>query len=82
MSGHQRVRVGAGRELAADRLDHQRGEWDLAVTCGHRRAGDSATEVSVRVEGDVGRYNALLVPLLGVAVRRSIARDLRNLKRA
>jgi len=27
---HQHVGVGAGRELSADRLDHQRGEWDLA----------------------------------------------------
>jgi hypothetical protein len=52
----------------------------MRVTYGHRRAGDSATEVSVRVQGDAGRYDALLGPLLGVAVHRSIARDLRNLK--
>jgi hypothetical protein len=51
------------------------------VTYGHHQAGDRATEVSVRVEGDAGRFYALLAPLLGVAVRRSIARDLRNLKR-
>ena len=50
------------------------------MTYGHRQAGDGATEVSVRVEGDAGRLYALLAPLLGVAVRRSIARDLRNLK--
>ena len=35
----------------------------------------------MRVEGDVGRFYALAAPLLGVAVRRSITRDLRNLKR-
>jgi hypothetical protein len=35
----------------------------------------------VRVEGDAGRFYALLAPLLGVAVRRSITRDLRTLKR-
>jgi hypothetical protein len=34
-----------------------------------------------RVEGDAGRFYALAAPLLGVAVRRSITRDLRNLKR-
>jgi len=58
-----------------------RSPFPMRVTYGHQRAGDSATEVSVRVEGDAGRYYALLAPLLGVAVRRSIARDLRNLKR-
>ena len=53
----------------------------MGVTYGHRPATDDATEVTVRVEGDAGRYYALLAPLLGVAVRRSITRDLRNLKR-
>ena len=48
----------------------------MRVTYGHRQASDGATEVSVRVEGDAGRPYALL----GLAVRRSIARDLRNLK--
>jgi hypothetical protein len=51
------------------------------VTYGHRAATDDVTEVSVRVEGDAGRFYALLAPVLGVAVRRSITRDLRNLKR-
>jgi uncharacterized membrane protein len=71
-------------ELTGDRLVMRsvRSPFPMRVTYGHRRAGDSATEVSVRVEGDAGRYYALLAPLLGVAVRRSIARDLRNLKRA
>jgi uncharacterized membrane protein len=53
----------------------------MRVTYGHRPASDDATEVSVRVEGDAGRYYAMLAPVLGVAVRRSITRDLRNLKR-
>jgi hypothetical protein len=35
----------------------------------------------VRVEADAGRLYALVGPLLGPAVRRSITRDLRNLKR-
>ena len=43
---------------------------------------DAATEVWVRVEGNAGRFYALAAPLLGLAVRRSITRDLRNLKRA
>jgi len=71
-------------ELTGDRLVMRsvRSPFPMQVTYGHRAATDGATEVSVRVEGDAGRYYALLAPLLGVAVRRSIARDLRNLKRA
>jgi uncharacterized membrane protein len=70
-------------ELTGDRLVMRsvRSPFPMRGTYGHRRAGDGATEVSVRVEGDAGRYYALLGPLLGVAVRHSIARDLRNLKR-
>ena len=71
-------------ELTGDRLVMRsvRSPFPMQVTYGHRAATDGATEVSVRVEGDAGRYYGLLAPLLGVAVRRSIARDLRNLKRA
>jgi hypothetical protein len=43
-------------------------------------AGDGATEVLVRVEGNAGRFYALAAPLLGLAVRRSIGSDLHNLK--
>ena len=70
-------------ELTADRLAMRsvRSPFPMRVSYGHRPAGDGATEVSLRVEGDAGRFYALLAPLLGVAVRRSIARDLRNLKR-
>ena len=70
-------------ELTGDRLVMRsvRSPFPMRVTYGHHRAGDHATEVSVRVEGDAGRYYALLAPLLSVTVRRSIARDLRNLKR-
>jgi hypothetical protein len=69
-------------ELTGDRLVMRsvRSPFPMRVTYGHRPASDGATEVSVRVEGDAGRYYALLAPLLGVAVRRSITRDLRNLK--
>jgi hypothetical protein len=70
-------------ELTEDRLVMRslRSPFPMRVTYGHREAGDGTTEVSVRVEGDAGRFYALLGPLLGLAVRRSIARDLRNLKR-
>jgi hypothetical protein len=70
-------------ELTADRLAMRsvRSPFPMRVTYGHRDAGGAATEASVRVEGDAGRYYALLAPLLGVAVRRSITRDLRTLKR-
>ena len=70
-------------ELTGERLVMRsvRSPFPMRVTYGHRQAGDGATEVSVRVEGDAGRFYALAAPLLGVAVRRSIARDLRNLKR-
>jgi uncharacterized membrane protein len=70
-------------ELTVDRLVMRsvRSPFPMRVTYGHRDAGGAATEVSVRVEGDAGRFYALAAPLLGVAVRRSIGRDLRNLKR-
>jgi uncharacterized membrane protein len=70
-------------ELTGDRLVMRsvRSPFPMRVTYGYRPAGDGATEVSVRVEGDAGRFYALAAPLLGLAVRRSIVRDLRNLKR-
>ena len=39
------------------------------------------TEVSVRVQGDASRMYRLADPLLARLVRRSVQRDLRNLKR-
>ena len=54
--------------------------FPMRVTYGHRQASDGDTEVSVRVEGNAGRFYALAAPLLGMAVRRSITRDLRNLE--
>jgi uncharacterized membrane protein len=70
-------------ELTADRLAMRsvRSPFPMRVTYGHRDAAGSTTEVSVRVQGDAGRFYALAAPLLGLAVRRSITRDLRNLKR-
>jgi uncharacterized membrane protein len=69
-------------ELTADRLTMRsvRAPFPMRVTYRHRDAGGVATEVSIRVEGDAGRFYALAGPLLGSAVRRSITRDLRNLK--
>ena len=71
-------------ELTGDRLVMRsvRSPFPMRVTYGHRQAGEGTTEVSVRVEGDAGRFYTLAAPLLGLAVRRSITRDLRNLKRA
>ena len=70
-------------ELTGDRLVMRsvQSPFPMRVTYGHRPATDDATEVSVRVEGNAGRFYALAAPLLGLAVRRSITRDLRNLKR-
>jgi uncharacterized membrane protein len=70
-------------ELTADRLAMRsvRSPFPMRVTYGYRDTGDSTTEVSVRVQGDAARFYALVAPLLGLAVRRSITRDLRNLKR-
>jgi uncharacterized membrane protein len=70
-------------ELTGERLVMRsvRSPFPMRVTYGHRQASGGATEVSVRVEGNAGRFYALAAPLLGVAVRRSITRDLRNLKR-
>jgi uncharacterized membrane protein len=72
-------------ELTGDRLVMRsvQSPFPMRVTYGHRPAtndANDATEVSVRVEGNAGRFYALAAPLLGVAVRRSITRDLRTLK--
>jgi uncharacterized membrane protein len=69
-------------ELTADRLAMRsvRSPFPMRVTYSHRAAGNGATEVSVRVEGDPGRFYALAAPLLGRAVGRSLTRDLDNLK--
>jgi hypothetical protein len=55
--------------------------FPMRVTYGHRQATDGTTKVSVRIEGHASRFYALLAPLLGVAVHRSITRDLCSLKR-
>lgn len=58
-----------------------RSPFPMRVRYGHRDAGGGATRVSLRIQGDAGRFYALAGPLVGAAVRRSIARDLRTLKR-
>jgi uncharacterized membrane protein len=69
-------------ELTPDQLAMRsvRSPFPMRVTYRHRGAGNGTTEVSVRVQGDAGRFYGLLGPLLGPAVRRSISRDLRTLK--
>jgi uncharacterized membrane protein len=69
-------------ELTADLLAMRsvRSPFPMQVTYEHRDDGANATRVSVRVQGDASRFYALVTPLLGLAVRRSITRDLRNLK--
>ena len=70
-------------ELSGTRLAMRsvRSPFPMRVTYGYDDAGDAATEVSVRVEGDASRLYRLADPLLAVLVRRSVQRDLRTLKR-
>ena len=58
-----------------------RSPFPMRVTYGFDDAGDAATEVSVRVEGDASRLYRLADPLLALLVRRSVRRDLRTLRR-
>jgi hypothetical protein len=58
-----------------------RSPFPMRVTYGFDDAGDAATEVSVRVEGDASRLYRLADPLMAWLVRRSVRRDLRSLKR-
>jgi hypothetical protein len=70
-------------ELTPDRLAMRsvRAPFPMRITYQLRDAGDGATEVAVRVEGDTGRFYALAGPFLARAVHRSVSRDLRTLKR-
>ena len=70
-------------ELSGTRLAMRsvRSPFPMRVTYGFDEAGDAATEVSVRVEGDASRLYRLADPLLAWLVRRSVRRDLRTLKR-
>ena len=58
-----------------------RSPFPMRVTYGFDDAGDAATEVSVRVEGDASRLYRLADPLLALLVRRSVQRDLRTLRK-
>jgi uncharacterized membrane protein len=58
-----------------------RSPFPMRVTYSFDDAGNGATEVSVRVEGDASRLYRLADPLLALLVRRSVQRDLRTLKR-
>ena len=70
-------------ELTPDRLAMRsvRAPFPMRITYRLRDAGDGTTEVTVRVEGDTGRFYALAGPFLARAVHRSVSRDLRTLKR-
>ena len=70
-------------ELTADRLAMRsvRSPFPMRVTYGFDHAGEAATEVSVRVQGDARPLYRLADPLLALLVRRSVRRDLRTLKR-
>ena len=57
-----------------------RSPFPMRVTYSFTDAG-KATEVSVRVEGDARRLYRIADPFLALLVRRSVQRDLRNLKR-
>ena len=69
-------------ELSGTRLAMRsvRSPFPMRVTYGFEDAG-GGTEVSVRVQGDASRMYRLADPLLARLVRRSVQRDLRNLKR-
>jgi Polyketide cyclase / dehydrase and lipid transport len=69
-------------ELGATRLAMRsvRSPFPMQVTYGFEDAG-GGTEVSVRVQGDARRMYRLADPVLARLVRRSVRRDLRNLKR-
>ncbi len=58
-----------------------RSPFPMRVTYSFNDAGKERTEVSVRVEGDASRLYRLADPFLALMVRRSVQRDLRNLKR-
>ena len=70
-------------ELTSERLAMRsvRSPFPMRVTYAFQDAGDATTRVSVRVEGEPGRRYRLAGPLLALAVRRSVQRDLRNLRR-
>jgi uncharacterized membrane protein len=69
-------------ELTGTRLAMRsvRSPFPMRVTYGFEDAG-TATEVSVRVEGDASRAYRLADPVMATLVRRSVRRDLRTLKR-
>jgi hypothetical protein len=70
-------------ELTAERLATRsvKAPFPMRVTYGFRAAGDGSCEVSVRVQGETGRFYGMAGPLLAPLVRASLRRDLRTLKR-
>ena len=56
-----------------------KGPFPMRVTYRFDAEG-TGTRASIRVQGDAGGFYRLAAPLLSLAVKRSITRDLRNLK--
>ena len=57
-----------------------KGPFPMRVTYAFEGAG-GGTRASIRVQGDAGGFYRLVAPLLSRAVKRSISKGLRNLKR-
>ena len=57
-----------------------KGPFLMTVTYGFEDSGDG-TLARIRIQGEAGGIYRLTAPLLSRAVKRSITRDLRNLKR-
>ena len=57
-----------------------KGPIPMTITYGFEDSGGD-TLARIRVEGEGGGFYKLAAPLLSRAVKRSITRDLRNLKR-
>jgi hypothetical protein len=67
-----------GRRVA---MRSVRAPFPIEVTYAFKDAGEGRCRASIQIGGEAGGAYRLAGPLLGPMVRRSISRDLRNLKR-
>ena len=67
-----------GRRVA---MRSVRAPFPMEVTYSFEDAGEARCRASIHIGGEAGGFYRLAGPLLGPMVRRSISRDLRNLKR-
>ena len=72
------VELEPGRRVA---MRSVKAPFPMEVTYAFEDAGEGTSRASIRVRGEPGRFYALMGPLLGPMVRRSISGDLRNLAR-